>query len=196
MVPYSCFTFVRKLRSVNSRCPLLDRCSLLDLWIQHLLGLVLRVLMYLSLLLIVTVANELVTLRCASMSASASQERKQRGTVFEILLESISTLLLSELALFCRKLFPSTFQDSGCPREDVDTELSASTRTQSWNSVFSRLSMSPLLLHLVTLFCNTVLPSGRFSPTVFSCLRAAFLQRSITAVILTSKLDHFFTRAS
>ena len=104
---------------------------LLDLWIQHLLGLVLRVLMYLSLLLIVTVANELVTLRCASLSASASQERKQRGTVFEILLESISTLLLSELALFCRKLFPSTFQDSGCPRENVDAvtsfELSAST---------------------------------------------------------------------
>ena len=68
-----------------------------------------------------------VTLRCASLSVSASQERKQRGAVFEILLESISTLLLSELALFCRKLFPSTFQDSGCPREDVDTELSAST---------------------------------------------------------------------
>ena len=84
-------------RRFNSLCPLLD------LWIQLLLGLVLRVLMYLSLLLTVAVANELATLGCVSLAISASQERKQRGTVYEILLESNSTLLLSELALFCRK---------------------------------------------------------------------------------------------
>ena len=46
---------------------------------------------------------------------------------FEILLEFISTLLVLELALFRRKLFLSTSQDSGCPRENVDAELSAST---------------------------------------------------------------------
>ena len=78
--------------------------------------------MYLSLLLTVAVANELATLGCVSLAVSASQERKQRGTVYEILLESISTLLLSELALFCRKLFPSTSQDSSCPRENVDAD--------------------------------------------------------------------------
>ena len=59
---------------------------------RHLLGLVqllpvsfhsvLRVLVYLSPLLIVAVANELATLRCVSLAVSASQERKQRGTVF------------------------------------------------------------------------------------------------------------------
>ena len=76
--------------------------------------------MYLSRLLIVTVANELATLRCVSLAISVSQERKQRGTVFEILLKFISTLLVLELALFCRKLFPSTSQDSGHPRENVN----------------------------------------------------------------------------
>ena len=95
---------------------------LLDLWIELLLGLVLRVLMYLSLLLTMEVANELATLGFVFLAVSASQERKQRGTVYEIRLESISTLLLSELALFCRKLFPSTSQDSGCPRENVDAD--------------------------------------------------------------------------
>ena len=39
---------------------------------------------------------------------------------FEIPLEFISTLLMSELALFCRKLFPTTSQDSDRPRENVD----------------------------------------------------------------------------
>ena len=68
------------------------------------------------------VANELATLRCVSLAVSASQERKQRGTVFEIQLESISTLLVLELALFCRRLFPSKSQDSGCPRENVDAD--------------------------------------------------------------------------
>ena len=46
---------------------------------------------------------------------------------FEILLEFISTLLVLELALFRRKLSPSTSQDTDRPREDVDAELSAST---------------------------------------------------------------------
>ena len=46
---------------------------------------------------------------------------------FEILLKFVSTLLVLELALSRRKLFPSTSQDSGCPRENVDAELSAST---------------------------------------------------------------------
>ena len=36
---------------------------------------------YLSILLIVKVANELATLRCVSLSVSVSQEKKQRGTV-------------------------------------------------------------------------------------------------------------------
>ena len=39
---------------------------------------------------------------------------------FEILLEFISTLLVLQLALFRRKLSPSTSQDSGYPRENVD----------------------------------------------------------------------------
>ena len=46
---------------------------------------------------------------------------------FEILLEFISTLLVLQLALFRRKLSPSTSKDSGCLRENVDAELSAST---------------------------------------------------------------------
>ena len=29
---------------------------------------------------------------------------------------------MSELALLCRKLFPTTSQESGCPRENVDTD--------------------------------------------------------------------------
>ena len=58
---------------------------------RHLLGFVqllpvsfhsvLRVLVQLSRLLVVAVANELATLRCVSLAVSASQERKQRGTV-------------------------------------------------------------------------------------------------------------------
>ena len=55
--------------------------------------------------------------------------------------------------------------------------------------MFLCLSVHSSLLHLVTLFCNTVLPSGRFSPTLFSRLQAVFLRRSITA-------DLDFTRAS
>ena len=70
--------------------------------------------------------------------------------------ESISTLLVSELALFCKKLFPSTSQDSGCPRENVDADnefLNSLHRrpTQSWNSVFLCLPVPSSLLHLVTL---------------------------------------------
>ena len=38
---------------------------------------------------------------------------------FEILLEFISTLLVLQLALFRRKLSPSTSQDNGCLRENV-----------------------------------------------------------------------------
>ena len=100
---------------------------LLNLWIELLpvsFHSVLRVLMYLSRLLIVAVANELATLRCVSLAVSASQERKQRGT-------------------------------RGAPRH-----------------------------------CASTVQSDQ------SGSRAVFLQRSITVVILTSKLDHFFTRAS
>ena len=43
-------------------------------------------------------------------------------TSFEILLEFISTLLMSELALLCRKLFPTTSQESDRPRENVDVD--------------------------------------------------------------------------
>ena len=83
---------------------------------RHLLGLVQllpasfhSVLMYLSLLLIVAVANELATLKCVSLAVSVSQERKQHGTIFvRDIVRANSTLLVSELALFCRKLFPST----------------------------------------------------------------------------------------
>ena len=41
---------------------------------------------------------------------------------FEILLEFVSTLLMSELALLCRKLFPTTSQESDRPRENVDAD--------------------------------------------------------------------------
>ena len=41
---------------------------------------------------------------------------------FEIPLEFISTLLMSELALLCRKLFPTTSQESDRPRENVDAD--------------------------------------------------------------------------
>ena len=68
--------------------------------------------------------------------------------------------------------------------------------TQSRNSVFLCLPVPSSLLHLVTMFCNKVLPSGCCSLTVFSHLRADFLRRSITVVILASKLHRFFSRAS
>ena len=97
---------------------------------------------------------------------------------------------MSEPALFCRKLYPSTSQDGDHPRENVDAELSPSTA-----DAVLEFSVS-VLLHLVTLFCNTFLLTGCCSLTVFSGLQAVFLRRSIIAVILTSKLDHFFTRAS
>ena len=96
---------------------------------------------------------------------------------FEILFEFVSTLPVLQLALFRRKLSPSTSQDSGHLRANVDAELSASTADAVLE--FSVLT----LLHLVTLFRNTVLPSGRFSPTVFSRLQAVFLRRSIAAVL-------------
>ena len=77
-------------RVVSTRCVPSWICGLS--FCRHLLGFVqllpvsfhsvLRVLMYLSPLLIVAVANELATLRCVSLAVSASQERKQRGTVF------------------------------------------------------------------------------------------------------------------
>ena len=38
--------------------------------------------------------------------------------------EFMSTLLVLELALFRRKLSPSTSQHSGCPRENVDADNS------------------------------------------------------------------------
>ena len=78
--------------------------------------------------------------------------------------EIISTWLVSELALFCRKLYPSTSQDGDHPRENVDAELSPSTADAVLEFGVS------VLLQLVTLFYNTVLPSGRFSPTVSSHL--------------------------
>ena len=66
--------------------------------------------------------------------------------------------------------------------------------------------MPPSLLHLVTLrevrereFLGTRGAPRHCASTVQSDKsgsRAVFLQRSITVVILTSKLDHFFTRAS
>ena len=112
----------------------LTRCPLLSLWIELLPVFCLdsstascSVLVYLSRLLIVAVANELATLRCVSLAVSASQERKQRGTVFEILLSSFPPCWCQNWLCLCRKLFPSTSQDSGCPRENVDAELSAST---------------------------------------------------------------------
>ena len=77
---------------------------------QHLLGFVqlllvsfhsvLLVLMYLNLLLVVTVANELATLRCVSLAVSASQESNVGRISFEILLESSSTLLVFVNASF------------------------------------------------------------------------------------------------
>ena len=103
---------------------------------------------------------------------------------FEILFEFVSTLPVLQLALFRRKLSPSTSQDSGHLRENVDAELSASTADAVLE--FSVLT----LLHLVTPFCNTVLPSGRFSPTVFSRLQDVSCEDQ-SLLISTSKLHHF-----
>ena len=86
---HSCFTFVRNLQSVFHLrlCVPSWICGLSSC--RHLLGFVQllpvsfhSVLMYLSRLLIVEVANELATLGCVPLAVSASQERKQRGTVF------------------------------------------------------------------------------------------------------------------
>ena len=164
MVSYSCFTFVRNLRSVfhlrfyveNTRC----FNSRVPSWIcglssfQHLLGFVKRVLMYLSLLLIVTVANEPATLKRVSLSVSASQERKQRGTVFEKLVSSFPLDWCQSWLCFagnCVRQHPRTVTIR------VRTSMLSSLHqrpTQSWNSVFSRWSMPPSLLHLVTLFAT------------------------------------------
>ena len=82
--------------------------------------------MYLSRLLIVAVANELATLKCVSLAVSASQERKQRGTVFEILLSSFPPCWCQNW-LCSAGDFPSTSQDSDRSRENVGAEPSAST---------------------------------------------------------------------
>ena len=67
--------------------------------------------------------------------------------------------------------------------------------TQSWNSVFSRLSMPPFLLHLVTLFATQ---SCFLDVSVRQCFLVfkLFSCEDQSLLILTSKLDHFFTRAS
>ena len=90
MIAHSCSTFVRNLQWVLHlrHCVPSWICGLSSC--RHLLGLVqllpvsfhsvLHALVYLSRLLIVAVANELVTLMCVSLSVSASQGRKQRGT--------------------------------------------------------------------------------------------------------------------
>ena len=88
---------------------------------------------------------------------------------------------MSELALFRKKLFPTTSQDGDHPRENIDAELSASTAAAVLKfSVLTLVnaSFASAPRHAVR---NTVLPSGRFSPTVFSRLRAVFLRRSIAA---------------
>ena len=137
--------------------------------------------MYLSHLLIVAVANELATLRCVSLSVSASQERKQRGTDLirdavrvhfhlaavrtgSVLQEAVSTVVHVRTSMLI-----------------TSSELSASTADAVLEfsvSVLASASFASAPRHAVR---NTVLPSGRFSPTVFSRLQAVFLRRSITA---------------
>ena len=92
------------------------------------------------------------------------KEKSNVGRIsFEILFEFVSTLPVLQLALFRKKLSPSTCQDSGHPRENVDAELSASTADAVLE--FSVLT----LLHLLTLFCNTFLPYWMLqSDSVFS----------------------------
>ena len=90
MIAHSCSTFVRNLQWVLHlrHCVPSWICGLSSC--RHLLGLVqllpvsfhsvLHALVYLSRPPDRAVANELVTLRCVSLSVSASQGRKQRGT--------------------------------------------------------------------------------------------------------------------
>ena len=66
--------------------------------------------------------------------------------------------------------------------------------TQSWNSVFQCLPVPSFLLHLITLFCNTVLLTGCCSLTVSSRLQAVFLRRSITAVLDLKASSFLHTR--
>ena len=114
---------------------------------------------------------------------------------FEILLESISTFL-PELALFCRKLFPSTSQDTGCPREDVDAELSASTADAVLE--FSVLTLASAFFASAPRHACSATQSCLLDVSVRQCFLVfeLFSCEDQSLLILTSKLHHFFTRAS
>ena len=136
---------------------------------------------------------------------------------FEILSEFISTLLVLQLALFRRELSPSTSQDSCCLRENVLLRFCTSSRFRKFVIVNSLGFVT--LLAIVQALCsltNQVLELHRLdeiqctSPrcsAIQSCLLDVSVRQCLlvfklfsyedqSLLFLTSKLDHFFTRAS
>ena len=81
----------------------------------------------------------------------------------EILLEFMSTMLMSELALLHKKLLPATSQDNDHPREGPLRQRP----TQPWNPVFPRLPAPPSLLHAtILIICFSRCTSSRFGKFV------------------------------
>ena len=111
---YSTCDSALETRVVSTRgVPSWIRCLLLDLCIQHLLGLVLRVLMYLSRLLIVAVANELATLGVYPCQSPPHKKEKNVGRFSRYCWSPSPPCCWLCSAGSCLHPHP---QDSGCPR--------------------------------------------------------------------------------
>ena len=163
---------------------------------RHLLGFVqllpvsfhsvLRVLVYLSRLLIVAVANELATLRCVSLAVSASQGRKVTwdGSRSRYCSSSFPPCRCYNWLCFagsCLRPHPRTAVIR------VRTSMLSSLHqrpTQSWNSVFSR-------------FCTSSRCSATQSCLLDVSVRQCFLVFKLfscedqSLLFSTSKLHHF-----